>query len=1272
MALTNVVRRDRRQALSTKLHSVCGNQAPPEGHSGLAEPHTIIRKPSRLSAALRRLYQILTVTVAASISVAAAQSITVTPNSNVTDVVGKQVQFSAKVTGITNTKVNWYAGGVKGGSTAAGKITPAGLYTAPATLPDTNPVTIKAVSQASSSLSASVSVKIVPTVAKLSSVTPNPLSVGSIKVTLVGSGFQPGVGVYDTSNGNASLFAISSLTSTKIVATGTQVTADSASFTVVNVGVAASNAIVVPIKKYTLTVKNGTGSGSYAPGKVVSIKSNAPPAGKVFKNWTGATVANPNSESTTLTMPAANATVTANYQTSGTKYQLTVNSGAGSGSYAAGAVVTITANAPPQGQTFSNWTGAIVANPTASTTTLTMPAAATSVTANYTNSTSQYQLTVNNGSGSGSYAAGTVVTITANTPPQGETFANWTGATVVNPNSATTTLTMPAAITTVTANYSSGGTIPFPVTTHPRIWITQADLPKLQSWAVSSNPVYQQGMAPLLAQAVNIYETQFFPGGQPNPNYPDLGDTQGYQGQLTEEVGVILAFNSLIDPAAANRIKYAKYARNLIMYALSQTAQGFQANAPFRDPTFILYNRGDLCGHQWPLIVDWIYSAKDASNNPILTAADKATIRTAFMLWAGTCLTASTTGGDHPEPIGVTNDLSLINNGTAPYRMASNNYYLGHARNLTMLALSLDPSDDPAVDPSKSVAVLGNSLRSYILDANGAWLYQTYAMMGEPSQVAQDYGISGNGAGFGLASGGLPPEGMMYGESFGTLLGQLLALHTAGFDDTSITGPQAKLSSAPVWDRYVTAYLSSLTPVAAVNPAASYLGPLYYFACFGDVLETYVTPDCMQPVALLGILQQKQGKTTNLNACKWFATNAVQGTLQYNTSTPWTWGCMQSILYYMLLDPSASAATDPRPSFPTYSFDSLTGRVMSRTDWSANPNWFTYRASWESINHQHGDAGSFGLYRNGEWLTSEMTNYDNNEVGFTPYYLNSLCLKNWCSNGTPSLGWYEAGMWNLGGQWILDSNAGDPTTISSNGSGYTFASTDMTNLYNRPNQWTAGDNATDITQATRSILWINPDVTVVYDRATSVHAGLFKTFNMCLTTSPTITGNSVQDVTPGGQNLFVQTLLPQNPTITSKLASGDLNPVAEFETMNYVLTVTDASNPTDTRFLHVLQGANGSAKMVPATYVKSTTGTAFDGAVFGTTAVFFTNKANPTLSATTLVVPSSVTTLYIAGLAANTSFSVTTQTGSNGKTITLNPAGTGNVSDAAGLLKVGI
>jgi hypothetical protein len=69
---------------------------------------------------------------------------------------------------------------------------------------------------------------------------------------------------------------------------------------------------------YALTVNSGTGSGTYTNGAVVPIAANTPPAGQVFDYWVvnsgSPAIANTNAASTTLTMSAAPATVTATYK----------------------------------------------------------------------------------------------------------------------------------------------------------------------------------------------------------------------------------------------------------------------------------------------------------------------------------------------------------------------------------------------------------------------------------------------------------------------------------------------------------------------------------------------------------------------------------------------------------------------------------------------------------------------------------------------------------------------------------------------------------------------------------------------------------------------------------------------------------------------------------------------------------------------------------------------------------------------------------------------
>lgn len=74
--------------------------------------------------------------------------------------------------------------------------------------------------------------------------------------------------------------------------------------------------------------------------------------------------------------------------------------------------------------------------------------------------TGTYAVTVVNGSGSGSYAVGSTVTITANTPAEGMVFQKWTtesnGVTLASVSLSTTTFVMPANAVTVTANYVAG------------------------------------------------------------------------------------------------------------------------------------------------------------------------------------------------------------------------------------------------------------------------------------------------------------------------------------------------------------------------------------------------------------------------------------------------------------------------------------------------------------------------------------------------------------------------------------------------------------------------------------------------------------------------------------------------------------------------------------------------------------------------------------------------------------------------------------------------
>jgi hypothetical protein len=137
---------------------------------------------------------------------------------------------------------------------------------------------------------------------------------------------------------------------------------------------------------YTLTVVNGTGSGTYPYGAQVPVSANDPMAGQQFAGWSGDKdiLANFMSANTTATIVRMqNLTITATYSDL-PKYAVTVNNGTGDGSYWAGASVPIAADTAPSGQQFTGWTGNVTfASSSSPSTTFTMPASAVTVTATY-------------------------------------------------------------------------------------------------------------------------------------------------------------------------------------------------------------------------------------------------------------------------------------------------------------------------------------------------------------------------------------------------------------------------------------------------------------------------------------------------------------------------------------------------------------------------------------------------------------------------------------------------------------------------------------------------------------------------------------------------------------------------------------------------------------------------------------------------------------------------------------------------------------------------
>ena len=462
--------------------------------------------------------------------------------------------------------------------------------------------------------------------------------------------------------------------------------------------------------------------------------------------------------------------------------------------------------------------------------------------------------------------------------------------------------------------------------------------------------------------------------------------------------------------------------------------------------------------------------------------------------------------------------------------------------------------------------------------------------------------------------------------------------------------------------------LSSLVPAAWVDPQAAYMGPIFLTDNYGDILRSWVTPQGMTPFALLSLLEQCQGLTNHYDSARWFVTDATEGgsAALVNRITSWSYGVDEGFLYFLLLDPSLPPAPDPRSKLPLAFQDVPFGRIIDRTAWNPNATQFDFLANWISINHQQGGAGQFEFYRNGEWLTKQVDNYDNNLNGQSSIWHNTLSLQNRCSAGDPNLPFGEQLFVN-GSEYMLGESAGDPVTLTSSSPNYTYASADLTPLFNRPQIWQPQLALMDIQQATRNIIWIKPDHIVVYDRAASAHPGLFKQFNLNFLSVPTLAGNTMTEVTPQGQRLFVQTLLPTNATMTYVPIGNSITTISDEEPSVGRVVIENTNNPVNIRFLHVLQGADSNAVADIVTHVVGSGGNAFEGAaVRGSVVLFPVDAVTNNFTAMTYSVPSGITNHYIAGLTPSAPYAINQTTTGGILQVTVSPGG-GLLADSAGL-----
>jgi hypothetical protein len=723
---------------------------------------------------------------------------------------------------------------------------------------------------------------------------------------------------------------------------------------------------------------------------------------------------------------------------------------------------------------------------------------------------------------------------------------------------------------------------------HPRLIVRAADVPRLRAWARSSNPVYARGLRLLALRARKAMDDGDVPS-------KDNGSS-AYTEYPTELYAELFAFMSLVDPAPAARADWGRRARTLLMHVIDRAAEGPAGDEDaFRAPNFATFDRSRWQGEAFGLTVDWAY--------PYFDAGDKAKVRKVFERWTREQFSAyplteldegtkPTLGGRPRNPRLLTNRKSR--------RWSLNNYFIAHTRNMGLMALALDPADDP-----------GGRLRRFVRDVTGQWLFQT------------DHALRRDGA------GGLSPEGFEYGpDAIGRLSQLLLALQTAGADDPR----EAKFAANPFWRRTVPAFLSSL-PGRSERPRGenAYLGQVFRPAFYGDG-QKYWVEDPIPLFGPLGLNAARRGDRRTLAAARWIVRNVSpggeSGMLDRIARTD---EFFNSILYFLLLDPAAPRPADPRPRQPLTHVTPGTGRLLARTCWCPDARLFTYALPWNTIDHQRGEGNDFGLNRKGEWLTKQRVGYNG---PFTDYH-NTLTVLNDHPDHDDAEDPRFIG-WQRGTQWAHDPS-GDPRLIArERGRGYTYALGDATNLYNSDYELSR-----DVRHVSRSIVWLEPDRVVVYDRAETGKADRFKRFWLQLPAPARIDGRRATVRTPGGQQLFVTSLAPEAASLRSEPAEGEVDQPAVDEPMQHRLRVEAEGAPRSARFLHVLEGADGGARPSAATEISSSAGTPFTGAAIAGTAVLFPVTVGAPATSTTVTLPPGVDRVLVTGLRPRAGYTAT-------------------------------
>lgn len=311
-----------------------------------------------------------------------------------------------------------------------------------------------------------------------------------------------------------------------------------------------------------------------------------------------------------------------------------------------------------------------------------------------------------------------------------------------------------------------------------------------------------------------------------------------------------------------------------------------------------------------------------------------------------------------------------------------------------------------------------------------------------------------------LCYGGSGSEGMSeYGPETRALMLQMLQAWKIGTTDVDYFP-----SLDGVFPRYLVQWMMAAT--SPTGPTGSYVSKLVQPFYWRDV-QTYGYMYFVQWDMMIQVMRalNQLGDTTYYNYALWWIKTYMPQPLLATNSEAWFEG--RKLLWL----PAGATGTDYHNVVST---DYTTPfQLLSRSDWTEDATWVGIFAMNESGQHYHGDAGNFGIYRKGKWLTREIPGYGTStavRAVSSGASHNVLTLNGHASYAASGRGTTQTALARMARR--------TGGAVSSCNDLFCAARFELTPAYT----FTGSQISTDVSSALRDFVYLKPDIVIVSDR----------------------------------------------------------------------------------------------------------------------------------------------------------------------------------------------